>query len=217
MQGQLTLKHISINEADITSVSTYITTIFIVFMGVAVEKNYICIYAQLSFNWSLILSQVFASIKISSKKKSSVLHINIAIVHHLPDLLFRMTNTFSRFDVTEAQMSVIIILLTTAVFGNGVWNTALLRHLILGCSMIGSVYQILGYTRVIFSGGVGKNGSTIAILLLKGTSVIFPLFPLFMVIIPFCMIYSRTSSNIYDQHITLFMLCLGAVEQIMLF
>ncbi|XGW32269.1 hypothetical protein V3C99_017086 [Haemonchus contortus] len=121
---------------------------------------------------------------------------------------------FSKFDVTEAQMSVIIVLITTSIFGNSFWDTTLssqigswkLRHVVLCSSMIGSTYQILGYVNVIIHGGVGKNGSTIA-----GTSVIFPLFPLLMVVVPFCMIYSRAETAVYDEHITLFMLCFGAV------
>lgn len=118
---------------------------------------------------------------------------------------------FSQFDVTEAQMSVISVLLTTTVFGNGIWSTGImwgweLRHAVIIISMVASAYQIWGYIYVIFSGGVGKNGSTIA-----GTSVLFPLFPLLMVIVPFMMIYSKALSTVYDEHITLFMLCLGAV------
>ncbi|KAK6062050.1 hypothetical protein COOONC_00281 [Cooperia oncophora] len=108
-------------------------------------------------------------------------------------------------------MSVIAVLLTTSIFGNSFWDTGLiggwkLRHVVLCTSMIGSTYQILGYVNVIIHGGVGKNGSTIA-----GTSVIFPLFPLLMVVVPFCMIYSRAETAVYDEHITLFMLCFGAV------
>ncbi|VDO90620.1 unnamed protein product [Haemonchus placei] len=123
-------------------------------------------------------------------------------------------------------MSVIIVLIITSIFGNSFWDTTLvmffftisvrtqcsqigswkLRHVVLCSSMIGSTYQILGYVNVIIHGGVGKNGSTIA-----GTSVIFPLFPLLMVVVPFCMIYSRAETAVYDEHITLFMLCFGAV------
>ncbi|KHJ75470.1 hypothetical protein OESDEN_24914, partial [Oesophagostomum dentatum] len=80
------------------------------------------------------------------------------------------------------------------------------RHVVLGSSLIGTGYQIFGYVNVIIHGGVGKNGSTIA-----GTSVIFPLFPLLMVVVPFCMIYSKAETSVYDDHITLFMLCFGAV------
>ncbi|CAJ0608767.1 unnamed protein product [Cylicocyclus nassatus] len=118
---------------------------------------------------------------------------------------------FSKFDVTEAQMSVIAVLLTTCLFGNSFWEISLvagwkLRHLVLLSSLIGTIYQVCGYVKVIIHGGVGKNGSTIA-----GTSVIFPLFPLLMVVVPFCMIYSRAETSVYDDHITLFMLCFGAV------
>ena len=49
----------------------------------------------------------------------------------------------------------------------------------------------------------------------QGTSVLFPLFPLLMVIIPFVMIYTKSLSNTYDEHITLFMLCMGAVGELL--
>ncbi|CAI5455643.1 unnamed protein product [Caenorhabditis angaria] len=118
---------------------------------------------------------------------------------------------FSKFDVTEAQMSVISVLLFTALFGNYVWETSIgfgysLKHAVIFTSVLVSIYQIGGYMIVIFSGGVGKNGSTIA-----GTSVLSPLFPLLMVILPFMMIYSKTNSSVFDDHITLFSLCFGAV------
>lgn len=118
---------------------------------------------------------------------------------------------FAQFDVTEAQMSVITLLMATALFGNGTWSLPLygafeLRHAIILVSSIGSIIQIHGYVKVIFSGGAGKNGSTIA-----GTSVLFPLFPLLMVVIPFVMIYKKSSSAVYDEHITMLMLCMGAV------
>lgn len=41
--------------------------------------------------------------------------------------------------------------------------------------------------------------------------MIFPLFPLLAVCLPFCMIYSKSESTVYDDNITLFSLCFAAV------
>ncbi|PAV73898.1 hypothetical protein WR25_16079 [Diploscapter pachys] len=81
-----------------------------------------------------------------------------------------------------------------------------LRHLVILTSTIGAVFQICGYLNTILSQGAGKNGSTIA-----GTSVIFPLFPLLTVVVPFCMAYKNSQTDVFDQHITMFCLCFGAV------
>uniref|UniRef100_A0A914CLX8 diacylglycerol cholinephosphotransferase n=1 Tax=Acrobeloides nanus TaxID=290746 RepID=A0A914CLX8_9BILA len=117
---------------------------------------------------------------------------------------------FSRFDVTEAQMVVISVLLVTALFGPQIWNISLFgtrfKYITLAGCYILCIWQVAGYMKVIFTEGAGKNGATVA-----GTSVIFPLFPLIFVCVPFCMIYSKSSSHIYDKNITLLALCLGAV------
>ncbi|CAI5452979.1 unnamed protein product [Caenorhabditis angaria] len=117
---------------------------------------------------------------------------------------------FSRFDVIEAQMSIIALLVATAIFGPGIWSIGVLgytlKHLMLIAAFIGFVYQAAGYFNVIFTDGVGKNGSTVA-----GTSVIFPLFPLLAVLIPYCMIYSKSNSTIFDDTIVVFVLQFGIV------
>lgn len=41
--------------------------------------------------------------------------------------------------------------------------------------------------------------------------MLFPLFPLLACCLPFWMIYSKATSGVYDQNITLFCLCFGAV------
>ncbi|PAV77258.1 hypothetical protein WR25_17919 [Diploscapter pachys] len=79
------------------------------------------------------------------------------------------TMKFCKFDVTEAQMSVISILVITALFGTSFWDFSLLfgyqlRHLVILTSTIGAVFQISGYLNTILSQGAGKNGSTIAVI-----------------------------------------------------
>jgi len=117
---------------------------------------------------------------------------------------------FARFDVTEAQLVVIAILLLTAAFGPGIWSVSILKvnlkFIFITGSLLGAVKQTLGYMKSILFEGCGKNGCTVA-----DTSVIFPLFPLLSVCLPFCMIYSKADSTVYDDNITLFSLCFAAV------
>ncbi|XGW04233.1 hypothetical protein V3C99_015411, partial [Haemonchus contortus] len=117
---------------------------------------------------------------------------------------------FSRFDVTEAQMTIIAVLFTTSILGPDVWNAGVfgyqLRHMLLLITLVVSLYQSMSYLSVILTGGVGRNGSTVA-----GTSVLFPVCPLLASIVPFCMIYSKSRSAVFDENITLFVLCFGAV------
>lgn len=166
------------------------------------------------------MTQVFVTLNICYAMSLGTVPYGVLIVSVISVVMFYCAHwstyctgqlRFSKFDVTEAQMSVISVLLFTALFGNGVWETHIafgytLKYFVISSSFLVSVYQIWGYIHVIFSGGVGKNGSTIA-----GTSVIFPLFPLLMVVVPFIMIYNKTNSTVFDDHITLFSLCFGAV------
>ena len=117
---------------------------------------------------------------------------------------------FAKFDVTEAQMTVIGCLVVTGIFGPKIWSIHLLglsfKYITIGGCTILCIAQILGYVKVIFCEGAGRNGSTVA-----DTSVLSPLFPLLAVVVPFCMIYSKSTTGIYDANITLFCLCFGAV------
>ncbi|ETN70819.1 CDP-alcohol phosphatidyltransferase [Necator americanus] len=118
--------------------------------------------------------------------------------------------SFSKFDVTEAQITIIVLLLITSVFGPNIWTVGVLdyelRHVLLFLTLIGASYQGSSYFDVIFTGGVGRNGSTVA-----GTSVLFPVCPLLASIVPFAMIYSKSRTAVFDENITLFVLCFGAV------
>uniref|UniRef100_T1JDW7 diacylglycerol cholinephosphotransferase n=1 Tax=Strigamia maritima TaxID=126957 RepID=T1JDW7_STRMM len=82
------------------------------------------------------------------------------------------TLRFGRFDVTEAQFGVMFVHLTSAILGPEFWLTKIpVLHLeikllifILG-GAAGSI-ALLSYFRTIFTGGIGKNGSTVAIPML---------------------------------------------------
>ncbi|CAK5093301.1 unnamed protein product [Meloidogyne enterolobii] len=117
---------------------------------------------------------------------------------------------FSKFDVTEAQMTVIGILLFTSIVGSDIWNIRIfgwqLKTICMLVCLVGAIWQFFGYMNVIFNEGVGKNGSTVA-----DTSVICPLSPLLAVCIPFLMLYCKSTSRVYDQNITLLCLCFGAI------
>ncbi|KAI6201036.1 hypothetical protein M3Y96_00798600 [Aphelenchoides besseyi] len=110
--------------------------------------------------------------------------------------------------MTQAQLVVIVILLLTAFFGPGIWNitvfTINLKFIFIAGSLLGLLNQFGSYMKSIFSEGSGKNGST-------DTSILFPLFPLLAVCLPFCMIYSKSMSGVYDKNITMFCLCFAAV------
>ncbi|GMR59264.1 hypothetical protein PMAYCL1PPCAC_29459, partial [Pristionchus mayeri] len=117
---------------------------------------------------------------------------------------------FAKFDVTEAQMVVIGMLLITSLLGPGLWTIGVgsldLRLILLLLCFVALIRQFFSYLDVIMNGGCGRNGATVA-----DTSVIFPICPLLAVIIPFCMIHSKASYAVYHENITIFALFFGAV------
>ncbi|GMT07200.1 hypothetical protein PENTCL1PPCAC_29374 [Pristionchus entomophagus] len=167
------------------------------------------------------VSQVFVTLNICyalslGKVEGAVLAVNVlsVVIFYCAHWSTYCTGQlrFARFDVTEAQMMVISVLLTTALFGDVIWATEIafgftVRFVTVAGSLLTSLFQIYKYLNIIFSEGVGKNGSTVA-----DTSVLFPLFPLLLVCIPFCMIYARADSQVYVDNITLFTIVFGAVS-----
>lgn len=100
-----------------------------------------------------------------------------------------------RFDVTEAQFIVILICLISSVFGSHFWaftifGIELKIFAIIGALTFGAV-QYYYYLVVVFTGGVGKNGSTVA-----DSSILFPAWPLMMALIPLSCVYCRNSKII---------------------
>ncbi|XP_064481138.1 cholinephosphotransferase 1-like isoform X5 [Ornithodoros turicata] len=122
------------------------------------------------------------------------------------------TLRFGKFDVTEAQFSVMAIHLVSAVFGPTVWATKLpLLHMelrLMPVAMALSVSLIMCYTdvAVILSGGVGKNGSTVA-----GTSVLSPCIPIALVVLPAFIIYQKSTMHVYENHPCLYIVAFGMV------
>ncbi|VDN06136.1 unnamed protein product [Thelazia callipaeda] len=118
---------------------------------------------------------------------------------------------FAKFDVTEAQMVVIFVLCVTCVLGTDFWTERFLcvslKYVALFIALLVCSSQICNYFVDVVTGGVGKNGSTVA-----DTSVLSPLIPLLLMTTPFCMIYSKSVTTVYDDHISLFALSFGAVS-----
>ncbi|XP_064215020.1 cholinephosphotransferase 1 isoform X5 [Tribolium castaneum] len=79
------------------------------------------------------------------------------------------TLRFGRIDVTEAQYTIMGILLLSTIFGPSVWSTKFfsgtvcLWYLIPLSTLICGLWSLYQSIIVIFTGGVGKNGSTVAV------------------------------------------------------
>ncbi|KAK6619467.1 Choline/ethanolaminephosphotransferase 1 [Polyplax serrata] len=71
------------------------------------------------------------------------------------------------------------------------------------------IYGGLAYSKVqvIFGGGVGKNGSTVA-----GTSVLSPIIPFSLVIVPAYIIYKKSENQLYENNPALYILAFGMVS-----
>lgn len=121
---------------------------------------------------------------------------------------------FGRFDVTEAQFTIICIHLTSAVFGSSIWSSMIplgfvtieLKLLMIIFTLGGAIINIFWYLSCICAGGVGKNGSTIA-----GTSIISPLLPIASVVVAAVIIYIKSPTSLYENHPCLYLLTFGLV------
>ncbi|XP_044737351.1 cholinephosphotransferase 1 isoform X7 [Chrysoperla carnea] len=119
---------------------------------------------------------------------------------------------FGRVDVTEAQFTIIAIQLISAFCGPSIWTTKVIAgdinvcHLMpIASTVCGSVALYNMFT-VIFTGGVGKNGSTVA-----GTSVLSPVIPFSLVIVPAFIICRKSVDHVYEQNPVLYILAFGMV------
>ncbi|XP_076313260.1 LOW QUALITY PROTEIN: cholinephosphotransferase 1-like [Tachypleus tridentatus] len=79
------------------------------------------------------------------------------------------TLRFGKFDVTEAQFTVMFIHLISAVFGPSIWTTRIpwvnleMKLLPVLCGIFAASIAVYSYFTVIFTGGIGRNGSTVAL------------------------------------------------------
>jgi hypothetical protein len=122
------------------------------------------------------------------------------------------TLRFGRIDVTEAQYTIMAILLLSTIFGPSIWSTKFfsgtvyLWYLIPLSTLMCGLWSLYQSIIVIFTGGVGKNGSTVA-----GTSVLSPVIPFSMVLVPAFIIYQKSPQHVYEEHPALYILAFGLV------
>ncbi|XP_055600697.1 cholinephosphotransferase 1 isoform X1 [Uranotaenia lowii] len=123
------------------------------------------------------------------------------------------TLRFGRIDVTEAQCTIIGIHMISAIFGPGIWMTKLpimggIDIKIVPLYFAVFVFGLLAYgnASVIFTGGVGKNGSTVA-----GTSVLSPIIPFLFVVVPAYVISQKSTEQIYENYPALYIMAFGMI------
>lgn len=123
------------------------------------------------------------------------------------------TLRFGIIDVTEVQIFIISVYLLAAAGGTAFWQSPIpllnvqMKMVPAFCTFIGAIFSCTNYFRVIFTGGVGKNGSTIA-----GTSVLSPVLHIGTVIILAMMIYKKSAAQLFQKHPCLYILAFGFVS-----
>ncbi|XP_013140593.1 PREDICTED: cholinephosphotransferase 1 [Papilio polytes] len=164
------------------------------------------------------------------------------------------TLKMGRVDVTEAQYAIMAIQLISATLGPDFWATKVggleMRYSLAGVAVLGTALTlgslatailaggvgkngstvalptvdlsinlvsnyavvlmtlslVFGYVKVIMRGGVGKNGSTVA-----GTSILSPVIPFSLVVVPAFIIFQKSESHVYENHPSLYILAFGMV------
>ncbi|XP_022921036.2 choline/ethanolaminephosphotransferase 1 isoform X3 [Onthophagus taurus] len=120
------------------------------------------------------------------------------------------TLRFGQVDVTEAQNTIIILQLISAIFGPSIWTTKVvgfpLNHFVCWILSAGYTKNFVVFLGAIKAGGCGKNGSTVA-----GTSVLSPIIPFSAVLLPAFIIYKKSVDHIYEEHPALYILAFGMV------
>ncbi|KAF5885458.1 choline/ethanolaminephosphotransferase 1, partial [Clarias magur] len=123
------------------------------------------------------------------------------------------TLRFGIIDVTEVQIFIMVMYLLAAVGGSAFWQALIpvlniqMKIVPALCTFVGAVICCTNYFRVIFTGGVGKNGSTIA-----GTSVLSPVLHIGSVIALAMMIYKKSAIQLFEKHPCLYILAFGFVS-----
>jgi hypothetical protein len=119
------------------------------------------------------------------------------------------TLRFGKFDVTEAQVCIMGIHTLSFFFGPSVWQTRVigsieLWFLMASFSLCTAFIVLVNFCRIFSKGGIGKNGSTVA-----GTSIISPIIPFLLVIVPAFIISEKSNFGIYEKHPVLYLLMFG--------
>uniref|UniRef100_A0A8C9WRD7 Cholinephosphotransferase 1 n=3 Tax=Scleropages formosus TaxID=113540 RepID=A0A8C9WRD7_SCLFO len=122
------------------------------------------------------------------------------------------TLRFGLLDVTEVQIAITIMYIMTAFGGVRLWESKLpmlgmkLSTLPTLGIIIGFLSSTHNYFQVILSGGVGKNGSTVA-----GTSVLSPGLHIGLILTMAFIIFKKSSSQLFELHPCLYILTFGLV------
>ncbi|XP_035431223.1 cholinephosphotransferase 1 isoform X2 [Spodoptera frugiperda] len=121
------------------------------------------------------------------------------------------TLKMGRIDVTEAQYSIIAIHLVSATLGPSFWATQVgggleVRYSLALVAVGGAFLTVGALLASIVTGGVGKNGSTVA-----GTSILSPVIPFSLVVVPAFIIFQKSESNVYQHHPSLYIMAFGMV------
>ncbi|KAB5567051.1 hypothetical protein PHYPO_G00228380 [Pangasianodon hypophthalmus] len=120
------------------------------------------------------------------------------------------TLRFGIIDVTEVQIFIIIVYLLAALGGAAFWQSVIpvlniqVKMIPAFLTALGAVFSCTNYFRVIFSGGMGKNGSTIA-----GTSVLSPAFHISVVLVLAVLVYKMSAEQLFEKNPCLFVLAFG--------
>ncbi|CAG9563211.1 unnamed protein product [Danaus chrysippus] len=164
------------------------------------------------------------------------------------------TLKMGRIDVTEAQYTIIGIHLISATLGPDAWATKIgsleARYSLGGAAVLGATLTLGALGAAIARGGVGKNGSTVAIQGLDiplrliactltfstalyfvvnfaasfrhrgcgkngstvaGTSILSPVIPFSLVVVPAFIIFQKSESQVYENHPALYIIAFGMV------
>ncbi|RLW00282.1 hypothetical protein DV515_00009208 [Chloebia gouldiae] len=120
---------------------------------------------------------------------------------------------FGKIDVTEVQITITVLLLISAYGGPAIWDYKVpllgleLKFFAVIGILCGTALSFFNYFRVIFGGGVGKNGSTIA-----GTSVLSPGLHIGLLITLAITIYKKSTTQLFEKHSCLYVLTFGLVN-----
>jgi len=118
---------------------------------------------------------------------------------------------FGPIDATEAQITMMLIMGFTAIVGTGFWGKKLLGFLPMRyCPLVfGTICALWSFppilNKILFE-GKGRNGSTVA-----GTSVITPIIPLLLVLVPAGYLASNSNENILEANSLRFIMTFGLI------
>merc|ERR1719442_327118 len=126
------------------------------------------------------------------------------------------TLTFGTIDVTEGQIVVMLVMITSSVesfFNLDIWTSSLyffslnqLTTMFGGLCGLYSMFKTDGTIDKIFTGGAGKAGSTVA-----GASVLSPASPLLLAVIAAWVIAYKSDERIFHSQPILYVLLFGLV------